>query len=76
MILKEPPVEKVAQSAGRSPAQVLIRWSIQNGVVTIPKSIKKERIKENCQVRNLYVEFHTGLIIIGDNVTYRSLTLN
>ncbi|XP_046440736.1 uncharacterized oxidoreductase ZK1290.5-like [Daphnia pulex] len=50
MILKEPPVEKVAQSSGRSPAQVLIRWSIQNGVVTIPKSIKKERIKENCQV--------------------------
>ncbi|EFX79063.1 hypothetical protein DAPPUDRAFT_25705, partial [Daphnia pulex] len=50
MILKEPPVEKVAQSAGRSPAQVLIRWSIQNGVVTIPKSIKKERIKENSQV--------------------------
>lgn len=57
MILKEPPVVKVAQSAGRSPAQVLIRWSIQNGVVTIPKSIKKERIQENCQVREMLLEF-------------------
>ncbi|XP_032788099.2 uncharacterized oxidoreductase ZK1290.5 [Daphnia magna] len=50
LVLKEAPVVNVAQSAGRSPAQVLIRWSIQNGVVTIPKSIKRERIKENCQV--------------------------
>ena len=40
----------VAQSVGRTPAQVLIRWSIQNNVVTIPKSTKKERVKENSQV--------------------------
>lgn len=34
----------------KTPAQILIRWSLQMGVVTIPKSKKPERIAENCDV--------------------------
>lgn len=34
----------------RSTAQILLRWSIQNGYITIPKSIKEERILENTKV--------------------------
>lgn len=41
------PVVKIAQSVGKTPAQVLVRWSIQNKVLTIPKSTKKERVLEN-----------------------------
>ncbi|XP_056452241.1 uncharacterized oxidoreductase ZK1290.5-like [Gadus chalcogrammus] len=48
--LGDPTVLKLAEKYGRTPAQICIRWSIQNGVVTIPKSTKKERIEENCQV--------------------------
>lgn len=40
----------MAQSLGKTTAQVLIRWSIQHGVVTIPKSTKKQRVRENSQV--------------------------
>lgn len=43
-------IRRLAHKYQRSPAQVCIRWSIQNGVVTIPKSTKKERLLENCQV--------------------------
>jgi diketogulonate reductase-like aldo/keto reductase len=37
----------LARELGRSPAQVLLRWSLQRGFVTIPKSAKRERIVEN-----------------------------
>ncbi|KAM4605625.1 putative oxidoreductase ZK1290.5 isoform 1-T1 [Polymixia lowei] len=48
--LSNPTIIQLAQKYGRTPAQICIRWSIQNGVVTIPKSTKKERLQENCQV--------------------------
>ena len=41
---------KIARRLGKTPAQVLIRWSLQNGVITIPKSTKKARVKENMEV--------------------------
>lgn len=49
-ILGEEPVVRAAQALGKTAAQVLIRWSIQNAVVTIPKSTKEERVLENSQV--------------------------
>ncbi|XP_038650670.1 glyoxal reductase isoform X1 [Scyliorhinus canicula] len=48
--LSHPDIIKMAEKYNCSPSQICIRWSIQNGVVTIPKSTKKERIWENCQV--------------------------
>ena len=40
----------IAQRHGKSPAQVMLRWHIQNGVQVIPKSTKPERIAENFDV--------------------------
>ncbi|XP_029971458.1 uncharacterized protein LOC115405852 [Salarias fasciatus] len=48
--LSHPTVRRIAEKHGRTPAQICVRWSIQNGVVTIPKSTKKSRVQENCQV--------------------------
>ncbi len=50
-LLDEPEVVEVARAVAKTPAQVLIRWSVQNGAVTIPKSTKKERIHQNSLVR-------------------------
>ena len=40
----------LAREVRRTPAQVLLRWSLQRGFVTIPKSAKKERIIENAAI--------------------------
>ncbi|MDE9752240.1 aldo/keto reductase [Staphylococcus delphini] len=49
-ILKDDTVKQVAAEVGKSPAQVIIRWNVQHGVVTIPKSITPSRIEENLNV--------------------------
>jgi diketogulonate reductase-like aldo/keto reductase len=48
--LDDPVVAEIARAHGRSPAQVLIRWGLQLGLVEIPKSVRRERIHENAQV--------------------------
>lgn len=48
--LEEPTVVGIAKKIGKSPAQVLIRYSLQKGWVPLPKSVNEERIKENADV--------------------------
>jgi diketogulonate reductase-like aldo/keto reductase len=45
--LQHPSVVEVAKRVGRSPAQVLLRWGIQHGLVVLPKSTNEGRIREN-----------------------------
>jgi len=40
----------IAEKYGKTPAQVSIRWILELGITTIPKSIHPERIAENCDV--------------------------
>ncbi len=49
-LLDNPTVVSVAQAHGKTPAQALIRWSIQLGNVVIPRSANPERIKSNLDV--------------------------
>ena len=44
------PIKGIAQKHGKTEAQVLIRWSIEHGVIPLPKSVHKERIVENLDV--------------------------
>ena len=50
LVLQDLIVKEIASSLQVTPAQVLVRWSLQQGVVTIPKSVKKERVEENWKV--------------------------
>jgi len=45
-----PLLQELAQKYGKTPAQIVLRWDLQNGVVTIPKSVTESRIIENSQV--------------------------
>jgi diketogulonate reductase-like aldo/keto reductase len=49
-LLDNPAIATVAQAHGKTPAQVLIRWSIQLGNVVIPRSATPDRIKSNLDV--------------------------
>ncbi|CAH1778681.1 unnamed protein product [Owenia fusiformis] len=46
----DPTLVKMAEKYKKTGAQILLRWSIQNGFVTVPKSVKKKRIFENSQI--------------------------
>ncbi|MFN3432212.1 MAG: aldo/keto reductase [Candidatus Sericytochromatia bacterium] len=50
MRLGHPAIGEVATKYGRTPAQILIRWGLQHGVLEIPKSVKAHRLHENAQV--------------------------
>jgi diketogulonate reductase-like aldo/keto reductase len=45
--LEHPTIVNVAQRHGKTPAQVVLRWHVQSGLVVIPKSVNPERIREN-----------------------------
>ncbi|KAL8526567.1 hypothetical protein ACS0TY_015672 [Phlomoides rotata] len=49
-LIHDPIVEKVARKLNKSPGQVLVKWAIQRGTSTIPKSVHSDRIKENMHV--------------------------
>lgn len=45
-----PVLTEIAAAKGKSVAQIILRWDLQNGVVTIPKSTKEHRIIKNASV--------------------------
>ncbi|MES4904333.1 MULTISPECIES: aldo/keto reductase [unclassified Streptomyces] len=49
-VLQDPAVTAIAEAHGKSPAQVLLRWGLQQGRSVIPKSTRRERIAENLDV--------------------------
>ncbi|MFE6945814.1 aldo/keto reductase [Streptomyces chartreusis] len=49
-VLEDPVVTAIAGAHGKSPAQVLLRWGIQQGRSVIPKSTRRGRIAENIDV--------------------------
>ncbi|WP_067726207.1 aldo/keto reductase [Oceanobacillus damuensis] len=49
-LLDEPTLRRIAEKHGKSIAQVILRWDIQNNVVTIPKSVTDKRIIENADI--------------------------
>ena len=49
-IVTEQVVQKLAENYHKTPAQIVLRWNLQHKVVTIPKSIRSNRIAENTQI--------------------------
>ncbi|MEU4148877.1 aldo/keto reductase [Streptomyces sp. NPDC026659] len=49
-VLEDPVVTAIAAKHGKSPAQVLLRWGVQQGRSVIPKSTKRHRIAENIDI--------------------------
>lgn len=49
-LLKDPTLVRIAEKHGKSAAQVILRWDVQGGVITIPKSVRAERIAGNADI--------------------------
>lgn len=49
-VLDDPALTRIADRLGRTPAQVVLRWHIENGFVAIPKSATPARMHENIDV--------------------------
>jgi diketogulonate reductase-like aldo/keto reductase len=49
-LLDNPVLGKIAEKYNKSIAQIILRWDLQNRVVTIPKSTKEQRIIENASI--------------------------
>lgn len=55
-LLNNPVITRIAKDKGKSPAQVELRWEIQQGFVVIPKSTHAERMRENMDVFNFTLD--------------------
>jgi len=51
-----PVIVSLARKYGKTPAQIILRWDLQMGVVTIPKSVHRERIEENSRIFDFILE--------------------
>lgn len=62
-ILDNSTIKELAEKYEKSEAQIVIRWDLQKGVATIPKSVHKERIIENADVFDFELSAEEVLMI-------------
>lgn len=51
-LFNDPTIVKIAQKHGKSPAQIILRWHMQSGNITMPGSIIEWQIKENININD------------------------
>lgn len=57
-ILDNPVVRQIADTHGKTPVQIALRQHIQRGIVVIPKSVHKERMKQNLNIFDFELTAH------------------
>ncbi len=57
-ILQNKTLQSIGEKYGKTAAQVVLRWDLQKGVVTIPKSVHRERIIENAEIFDFRLSEH------------------
>jgi diketogulonate reductase-like aldo/keto reductase len=71
----DPKLLRMAEKYGKTPAQIILRWALQLGVSTIPKSANAERLKQNFNVFDFQIgaddmnavnAFHENFRVVDD----------
>jgi len=62
----------IAKKYDKTPAQIVLRWNIEKGYVTIPKSVKVERLKENISIFDFELNEEDIRRIDSINIDYRT----
>lgn len=55
-VFDDPIILMLAKKYGKTPAQIILRWAYQLGIVIIPKSVHQSRIKENASIFDFQIE--------------------
>lgn len=55
-LLKDPVINRIGKKHGKTAAQVILRWDIQRGLVTIPRSKNPSHIRENFDVTDFTLD--------------------
>ena len=64
-ILRDPVLTGIGARYGKTAVQVILRWILENGVVTIPKSSRRQRIVENADVFDFALDVADRAAIAG-----------
>ena len=74
--LNDPNIVRIAKAYDKTPAQILVRWSLQHDLVVIPKSSHEERILENSQVFDFHINQKDMEILDSLNEDMRTVFLD
>ena len=67
----DPKLQGLAKKYGKTPAQIILRWALQLGVSTIPKSVNPKRLKENFDVFDFSISDEDMAFMATFNEDYR-----
>lgn len=70
-MLENPALVKIGEKYGKTAAQTILRWNIQQGIITIPKSIRPDRIKSNFEVFDFELDDEDMAAIDAINIDQR-----
>lgn len=65
-------IQQLASKYNKTPAQIILRWDIQSGILTIPKSVTPSRIKENSEIFDFELSQEDMKAIDNLNQNYRT----
>jgi methylglyoxal/glyoxal reductase len=71
-ILQDPVLEEMAERYGKTVAQIILRWHLQQDIIVIPKSITPSRIAENADIYNFELSVEDMAAISGLNRDMRT----
>jgi diketogulonate reductase-like aldo/keto reductase len=69
--LEDQTILEVAKKYNRTPAQIILRWDIENRIITIPKSVTPSRIEENTKIFDFELEPEDVQVLDQLNKDYR-----
>ena len=69
-------VVRIAKMYDKTPAQILVRWSLQHDLVVIPKSSHEKRILENSQVFDFHINQKEMEILDSLNKNLHTVSLD
>ncbi len=69
--MDHPVVQQVSDTCGRTPAQVLLRWSIQHGIIPLPSSTQTQHMVQNLSVDGFRLKDADMALLDDINDEYR-----